>query len=114
MKLVVDKKAGVVMKKKRLKRDKEFKFKVAIEAIKGEKQIAELAAEFNVHPQQITQWKKELLEKGPELFSARSETDIKKVEKERDGLYRTIGHQQVRIDWLKKTLGISHIPGDEE
>lgn len=102
------------MKKKRVTRDKEFKFKVAIEAIKGDKQIAELAKEFNVHPQQITQWKKELLDKGPELFSARTERDIKKIEKERDSLYHTIGHQQVRIDWLKKTLGISHIPGDEE
>jgi transposase-like protein len=102
------------MKKKRVKRDKEFKFKVAIEAIKGEKQIAELASEFNVHPQQITQWKKELLEKGPGLFSTRTESDIKKIEKERDDLFRTIGHQQVRIDWLKKTLGISRMPGDEE
>ena len=102
------------MKRKRVKRDKEFKFKVALEAIKGEKQIAELASEFNIHPQQITQWKKELLEKGPELFSTKSESDVKKIKNERDELYKTIGHQQVRIDWLKKNLGISRIPGDEE
>lgn len=86
------------MKKKRVTRDKEFKSKVVIEAIKGEKQIAELTKEFNVDPQQITQWKKELLAKGPEVFSTRAERDIKKIEKERDSLYRTIGHQQVRID----------------
>jgi len=102
------------MKKKRITRDKEFKFRVAIEAVKGEKQIAELAKEYNVHPQQITQWKKELLEKGPELFSLKAESNIKQIEKERDDLYRTIGHQQVRIDWLKKTLGISRIPGEDE
>ncbi len=102
------------MKTKRTHRDKEFKFKVAIEAIKGEKQIAELAAEFRVHPQQISEWKKELLDKGPELFSTKAESNIKKIEKERDQLYRTIGHLQVRIDWLKKTLGISHIPGEED
>lgn len=102
------------MKKKRVARDREFKFKVAIEAIKGEKQIAELAKDFNVHPQQITQWKKELLDKGPDIFSARAASDIKKIEKERDSLFRTIGHQQVKIDWLKKTLGISHFPGDVE
>lgn len=102
------------MKAKRTHRDKEFKFKVALEAIKGEKQIAELASELGVHPQQITQWKKELLEKGSEIFSTKAESDIKKIEKEREALYKTIGHQQVRIDWLKKTLGINRIPGDEE
>ncbi len=83
----------------------EFKFKVTIESIKGDKQIAEFARESNVHPQQITQWKKELLDNGLELFLARTERDIKMVEKERDFLYRTIGHQQVRIDWLKKFFG---------
>jgi len=102
------------MKAKKTHRDKEFKFKVAIEAIKGEKQITELASEFGVHPQQITQWKKELLDKGAELFSSKKESDVKKIEKERERLYKTIGHQQVRIDWLKKTLGISHIPGEED
>ena len=58
--------------------------------------------------------KKEPLDKGPELFSSKSEADVKKIEKERDRLYKTIGHQQVRIDWLKKTLGISRIPGEED
>lgn len=102
------------MKAKRTHRDKDFKFKVAIEAIKGEKQIAEIAAEFGVHPQQITQWKRELLEKGPEVFSTKAESDLKKIEREREALYKTIGHQQVRIDWLKKTLGINRMPGDED
>ncbi len=102
------------MKKRRTRRDKEFKFKVALEAIKGEKQIAELASEFGVHPQQITQWKKDLLESGPEIFSTKSESSVKRIEKERDELFKTIGHQQVRIDWLKKKLGISRIPIDED
>ena len=90
------------MKRKRTKRDKEFKFKVALEAIKGEKQITELASEYGVHPQQINQWKKELLDSGPEIFSTRGESDLKRIEKERDELFKTIGHQQVRIGWLKK------------
>jgi len=102
------------MKAKRTHRDKDFKFKVAIEAIKGEKQIAEIAAEFGIHPQQITQWKRELLEKGPEVFSTKAESALKKIEREREALYKTIGHQQVRIDWLKKTLGINRMPGDED
>jgi len=102
------------MKAKRTHRDKDFKFKVAIEAIKGEKQIAEIVAEFGIHPQQITQWKRELLEKGPEVFSTKAESALKKIEREREALYKTIGHQQVRIDWLKKTLGINRMPGDED
>lgn len=111
---VVDKKTGVTMKSKRTRRDKEFKFKVALEAIKGEKQIAELASEYNIHPQQVTQWKKELLESGPEIFATKTESNSKRIEKERDELFKTIGHQQVRIDWLKKKLGITRIPIDED
>jgi putative transposase len=102
------------MKAKRTRRDKEFKFKVAIEAIKGDKQIAELAAEYNIHPNQISTWKKELLEKGPGVFASSVEADAKRIERERDELYKTIGHQQVRVDWLKKKLGISHVPIDED
>ena len=87
---------------------------MALEAFKGERQIAVLAAEYQVHPNQITTWKKELLEKGAEIFASTGESSVKKLEKERDDLYKTIGHQQVRVDWLKKKLGISHIPIDED
>jgi putative transposase len=102
------------MKAKRTRRDKDFKFKIALEAIKGEKQIAELVAEYKVHPNQITAWKKELLEKGASIFSGSGEAETKRLEREREQLYKTIGHQQVRVDWLKKKLGISHIPIDED
>ena len=56
------------MGEKRVRRSKELKFKVALEAIRGEKQLAQIAEEYHVHPQQVTQWKKELMEKGPELL----------------------------------------------
>lgn len=97
---------------RRMKRDKDFKFKIALEAVKGEKQIAEIAKEYNVHPQQITQWKKQLLDNGADIFA--SKRDTKKVEKEKDELFKAIGKQQVRIDWLKKSLGITHIPINED
>ena len=90
--------------KKKTRRTKDFKFKVAIEAIKGEKQIAELAAEYDVHPQQITAWKKELLDNGPELFAAAKESNAKQREKEKEQLYKTIGHQQVRIGRVKMSV----------
>ena len=80
---------------------------MAIEAIKGEKQINEIAKEYNVHPQQVTQWKKNLLEKGAGIFSSKAEQKAQNNEKEKDKLYQAIGYQQVQIDWLKKKLGIS-------
>lgn len=101
------------MKKKKTRHTKEFKFKIALEAIKAEKTIAELAAEHQIHPQQIITWKNELLEKGADVFASIKESNTKQIEKERDQLYKTIGHQQVRIDWLKKTLGINHDPFGE-
>ena len=94
------------MKRKRTYRTKEFKFKVAIEAIKGSKQIAEIAEEFKVHPNQISQWKKELLEKGAAIFSKDEPEPNKKIKEERDFLYQKVGEQAIRIDWLKKNLGI--------
>jgi transposase-like protein len=99
---------------KRTKRSKEFKFKIALEAIKGDKQVAEIAQDNNIHPQQITQWKKELLDNGAEIFSGKRDSEAGSIEKERDEYFRTIGQQQIRIDFLKKKLGITRTPFDEE
>jgi transposase-like protein len=100
------------MGEKRVRRSKELKFKVALEAIRGEKQLSQIAEEYHVHPQQVTQWKKELLEKGPELFATHVERDGKRLDAERDELFKTIGHQQVVIDWFKKKLGVSDLPNE--
>jgi transposase len=82
-----------------------FKAKVAIEAIKGEKTLGEIAAEFKVHPNQVSAWKKLLLEGSSDVFSDRSERREKDIEAERDRLYRQIGQLQVEVDWLKKKTG---------
>ena len=78
-----------------------FKAKVALEAVKGEKTLAELAGEYDVHPNQIARWKNELIEKLPGLFSDRR----RRVEKDREEteaeLYRQIGQLKVELDWLK-------------
>ena len=102
------------MSEKRIRRTKDFKFKVALEAIKGHKQVSELAAEFGVHPQQITDWKKELLDHGADIFTSKVDPDTKNTEEERDSLYQTVGHQKVQIDWLKKKLGVSRLPGEDQ
>jgi len=83
---------------------KEFKSKVALEALKGQKTTAELSNEFGVHVAQITQWKKELKEALPEVFQRGKASEVKEQEKLVDRLYRQIGQLQVENDWLKKKL----------
>jgi len=79
-----------------------FKAKVAFEAAKGEKTMAQLAGEYGVHPNQIGRWKAELLEKLPELFSDRRKRVDKDREETEAELYRQIGQLKVELDWLKK------------
>jgi transposase-like protein len=95
------------MSRKRTYRTKEFKFKVALEAVKGQKQIAELAEEYKVHPNQISTWKKELLEKGSSIFDKKDLGQEKKAEAEKDFLYKKVGEQAIQIEWLKKNLGMT-------
>ena len=79
-----------------------FKAKVALEAVKGEKTIAQISSEYGVHPNQISQWKKKLLEELPELFSEkRRSREVNKEELEAE-LYRQIGQLKVELEWLKK------------
>lgn len=91
----------------RRRHDAAFKAKVALEAVKGEKIIAQLSSEFGVHANQIRQWRKQLLEMLPDLFTDRR----KRIEKDRDELeaelYRQIGQLKVELDWLKKNCGCS-------
>lgn len=75
----------------RKKYDAAFKPKFALEAVKGEKTITQIAGEFSVHPKQIRQWRNHLLETLPELFSNRRPQQ----EKAREEL-------EAELEWLKK------------
>jgi transposase-like protein len=81
----------------------EEKTRVAIEAIKGQKTLNELAAEYGVHPSQITQWKKQAMEEISTGFSGgrarRARTDEALVA----SLYQEIGQLKMEMDWLKKS-----------
>ena len=83
---------------------KEFKAKVAFEALKELKTTAELSSEFSVHLSQINQWKKELREHLPELFAGADRTKEKDKNQLIDDLYKQIGQLQVENGWLKKKL----------
>jgi transposase-like protein len=82
-----------------------FKAKVAIEAIKGEKTINEIASIYEVHPNQVSLWKKQALEKLPEAMAdgrTKQARDSKPIDEEK--LHQKIGQQAVEIDFLKKKL----------
>lgn len=87
------------MGKTRRTHDAAFKAKVALEAVKGEKTLAQLAGEYGTHPNQIGQWRKQLLKELPALFSEKGN----RLEQEREAeLYRQIGQLKVELEWLKK------------
>ena len=80
-----------------------FKAKVDIEAIKGEKTINEIASIYEVHPNQVSLWKKQALEKLPEAMAdgrTKQARDSKPIDEEK--LHQKIGQQAVEIDFLKK------------
>jgi transposase len=81
------------------------KARVALEAIKGEKTLAQLSAEYGVHATQIGQWKQELIRRAAELF-AKTDTTTVQHQDETDQLHKTIGEITVENNWLKKKLQI--------
>ena len=94
------------MKNKRRNHTAAFKAKVALAAAKGDKTIAELASEYEVHPNQITQWRRQLLESLPEIFSRRRQNEQYQQEELTAELYQQIGQLKVELDWLKKKSGL--------
>ncbi|HWU36950.1 MAG TPA: transposase [Candidatus Acidoferrum sp.] len=92
------------MGRQRRKFSSALKARVAIEAIKGHRSVAELAGDHQVHPSQITQWKKQLLASAEQLFSDRRVSEKKDQEELLAKLYQQIGQMKVELDWLQKKL----------
>ena len=88
------------MKAKRRKFTAAFKAKVVIEALKERLTLAEISKNFEVHPNMISKWKQEFLERSPEIFEGHAPKEDFAPERER--LYAKIGQLEIECDWLKK------------
>ena len=91
------------MKNKRRNHSAQFKAKVALAAAKGDKTIAELASEFDFHPNQIAQWKKQLLQSLPDIFSRGRQRDESSHRRLPDDRQRKCHGQSYSIEILNKT-----------
>ena len=90
------------MAEKRKRYSADFKFRVALEAAQGQKTLNELASEQGVHPNQISTWKRQLLEGGPGTFSQNGRHDQREQEAAQVELFEQIGRLKMELEWVKK------------
>jgi len=83
-----------------------YKAKVALEALKGEKTLAELSSEYGIHANLISRWKLELLQGAAEIFRGKHGKHDSTAEEKVENLYKSIGELKVENDWLKKKLEV--------
>ena len=88
---------------KRRNHSPEFKARVAMEAISGWMTIQEIAADHAIHPIQVSQWKRQLLDGASELFTrANKSKDKEDAQSKEAELFQQIGRLQMELEWLKK------------
>ena len=92
------------MSRKRRKFSPEFKARVALEALSGEKTLSELASQYGVHPNQISSWKKQAKEGIVDSFSGRKKRDVHDKEAQVKELHAKIGELTVERDFLAKAF----------
>ena len=85
----------------------DMKSRIALEAIKGQKTIQEIASHYGVHPNQVTNWKRQAAEGLASVFADRRSKGDTSEETVKAELYQQIGEMKVELDWLKKRSGLS-------
>ena len=96
------------MKKRQRKQySADLKAKIAVEAVKGQRTIQEIASHYEVHPNMVTKWKKQVLEGASGIFSSGKAQASEADEQVQAELYQQIGKLQVEVEWLKKKSGLS-------
>lgn len=100
---------GSLGRRRRRRHSSEFKAHVALEALKGQQTLNELASEFGVHPVQIAQWKRQLVEASAGIFETGTPSRREREQEQlAEQLYQEIGQLKVEVDWLRKK-GISRL-----
>ena len=82
--------------------DSKFKSRVALEALRGERTIAEIAGAYQVHPNQVMQWKKHLLDGASDLFATKAEKSSEFKSYSEDLLLKRIGRLELENDFLRE------------
>jgi transposase-like protein len=93
------------MSKKRRQHSPDLKARVGLEALKGLEPVHAIAAKYQVHPVQVSQWKKEAAERLPEVFAGKADHDAAAAKEREKELYEEIGRLKMQLEWLKKKAG---------
>ena len=93
------------MSKKRRQHSAALKAQVGLEALKEIQPVHVIAAKHQVHPTQVNQWKKEVAERLPEVFTKQADADATEAKVREQELYAEIGKLKMQLEWLKKKLG---------
>ena len=95
------------MVNKRRRHTAAFKFRVALEALEGNKTISQLSSEHKIHGNLIRAWKRQLLEGGPNVFAANGERNQREQEAQQAELHEQIERLKLELEWLKERVGRS-------
>ena len=93
------------MSKRRRQHSPDLKARVGLEALKGIEPVHAIAARYQVHPVQVSQWKKEAAERLPEVFARKADADAEAAKAREKVLYEEIGRLKMELEWLKKKAG---------